>query len=236
MTALEAARLIDHALLHPTLAVSEVRRGLVMAREAGCAAVCVRPSDTAFAAEILAGSATKVCTVIAFPHGSTSPQAKAAEAKMMVDSGAEELDMVVNNGHVHSGDWEAVAADIDAVVRAAEGRLLKVIFETDFQTIEQIIGCCRAARQAGADFVKTSTGFGFVKADGGYGYTGATVEHVRLMKEHAAPLRVKASGGIRSLASLLAMVEAGADRIGASATESILAEALQASARTSDGG
>ncbi len=235
MTPAEAARLIDHALLHPTLTVSEVRRGLVMAREMGCAAACVRPSDAAFAAEILAGSETKVCAVIAFPHGSTSPQVKACEAKMMVEAGAAELDMVVNNGHVHSGDWDAVTADIEAVVRAAEGRLVKVIFETDFQTEEQIIGCCRAARTAGAGYVKTSTGFGFVRMNGGYGYTGATVGQIRLMKEHSAPLRVKASGGIRTLADLLAMVEAGADRIGVSATESILAEAAGASAGSGEG-
>lgn len=237
MTPRQIARLIDHAVLHPTLTRDQVRQGVIFAREAGCATVCVRPCDTALASELLRGSETGACVVIGFPQGVNTSSVKAFEAQQAIRAGAAELDMVVNIAAVVSGDWASVKMDIIAVqeVCSRQSVPLKVIFEIDFLNEAQIIQCCRICKEVGVAFVKTSTGFGYVRQAQGYGTVGATVEAVRLMKEHAAPCQVKASGGIRTLADLKAMVEAGATRIGCGATESILAEAAGGEAKPSEG-
>ncbi len=237
MTSHEIARLIDHAVLHPTLTRDEVRQGVIFAREVGCATVCVRPCDAAHAAELLRGSQTGACVVIGFPLGVNTSSVKAFEAQQAIRAGAAELDMVVNIAAVVSGDWASVKMDIEAVqeICSRQSIPLKVIFEIDFLSEAQIIQCCRICRDIGVAFVKTSTGFGYVRQEQGWGTGGATVEAVRLMKEHAAPCEVKASGGVRTLADLMAMVEAGATRIGCGATEAILAEAAGGEAKPGEG-
>lgn len=210
------AATIDHAILKPELTRHDVDAELDIAREWGVFSVCVRPSDIAHAVSRLQGSPVAVGTVIGFPHGTTSTAAKVAEASQALADGATELDMVLNIGWLRSGLDDLVEADIRAVVEAAEGHITKVIFETAYLDDGQIVRACELASAAGADFVKTSTGFG-----GG----GATVEHIRLMRASAAPqVRVKASGGVRGLDTALAMLDAGADRLGTSASATILGE------------
>lgn len=222
------ARLIDHALLHPTLTDDQLREGCRMARRLEVASVCIKPYAVPLAAELLAGSPVAVCTVIGFPHGSVSTDAKRFEAEWALRHGAKELDMVVNVGKVLSGDWDFVAEDIRAVVNTAHqhGALAKVIFENEYlPSDEPKIELCRICSRVGADFVKTSTGFGFVKrAEGGMAAIGATHHDLRLMRAHADPnVGVKASGGVRNYADALAVVELGATRIGTSSTEAIVA-------------
>lgn len=223
------ARLIDHSLLHPTLTDAELRRGLEEARSLGVAAVCIKPYAVRLAADFLAGSGVAVCTVIGFPHGSSATEAKAAEAEIACRDGARELDMVINVGKALSGDWAYVEQDIRAVVDVAHrhGATTKVIFENDFlSSDEQKIKLCEICRRAGAEWVKTSTGFGFVKQPSGdYNYTGATPEDVALLRQHAGPsMQVKAAGGIRNYEQARRLAELGATRIGASATAAIVAE------------
>jgi len=178
--------------------------------------VCVRPSDVAHAVERLTGTGVGVGTVIGFPHGTTSTAAKVAESLQALADGAFELDMVQNIGAAKSGDWQRVEQDVRAVVDAAGDTVVKVILETAFLTDDEIVAASRAAQTAGAAFVKTSTGFA-----GG----GATAEHIALMRRTVgADTGVKASGGVRGLDTLLEMVEAGANRIGTSASARILDE------------
>lgn len=207
---------IDHAILKPEFTRDEVAAQLDLAAEFGVFSVCVRPSDVEFAVDRLHGRVA-VGTVIGFPHGTTSTAAKVAEAQQAIADGAEELDMVLNIGKLRSGLVDEVAADIAAVVAVRAGRVVKVIFETVFLNHEQIVDACRASTQAGAQFVKTSTGFA-----GG----GATVEHVKLMRANIGPdLEVKASGGVRSLDALLELRAVGATRFGTSSSAGIIAEA-----------
>ena len=238
-------RRIDHALLHPTLGPQAIRRGCELARDLGAATACVAPWAVPLASEILAGSATGVGTVIGFPHGTSATSTKAAEARTACLAGARELDMVAAIGRAIEGDWKEVEADIGAVVEVARefGALVKVIFETDYLTGNDAadgdplkIGLCQASEAAGADFVKTSTGFGFVKqADGHFRTVGATLADIRLMRKHVGPkVQVKASGGIRTLADCLALIEAGASRLGTSNTAPIAAEIAAEIAGTSD--
>lgn len=221
------AKLIDHALLHPTLTDNDIREGCEVARRLRVASVCVKPYAIPLAVEVLANSEVAVGTVIGFPHGSHSTDCKAFEARNACELGATELDMVVNVGKALSGDWDYVEADIRAVVEAGHqhGALVKVIFETDFlPDVETKRQLCRACNNAGADFVKTSTGFGFTKQpDGGYGYRGATEEDIRLMREHADErVQVKASGGVRTYDDAVKMRELGCTRLGSSASEAIV--------------
>jgi deoxyribose-phosphate aldolase len=177
----------------------------------------VNPSYVSLAARLLAGSGVKVCTVVGFPLGSTTPTVKAIEARDAIASGAEEIDMVINVGALKSGNDALAADDIRAVREAARGKVLKVILETSLLTDDEKVRACRMSKEAGADFVKTSTGFG-----GG----GATVEDVKLMRETVGPLLgVKASGGIRDTATARAMIEAGANRLGTSASVAIVTDA-----------
>lgn len=210
------AATIDHAILKPEFTRTEVDAELDVAREWNVFSVCVRPSDIPHAVARLAGSPVAVGTVIGFPHGTTSTAAKVAESAQAIADGAAELDMVLNIGWLRSGLDDLVRDDIAAVVGAAGGRIVKVIFETAYLDDEQIARACALSAAAGADFVKTSTGFA-----GG----GATVEHIRLMRASSpADVQVKASGGVRGLETALAMLDAGATRLGTSASATILGE------------
>lgn len=208
--------LIDHAILKPELTRADVDAQLDEAAAHRVFSVCVRPSDVAHAVERLTGTGVGVGTVIGFPHGTTSTAAKVAESLQALADGAFELDMVQNIGAAKSSDWQRVEQDVRAVVDAAGDTVVKVILETAFLTDDEIVAASRAAQTAGAAFVKTSTGFA-----GG----GATAEHIALMRRTVgADTGVKASGGVRGLDTLLEMVEAGADRIGTSASARILDE------------
>ncbi|THG32375.1 deoxyribose-phosphate aldolase [Naasia lichenicola] len=228
----EIAGLIDHAILKPELTRADVDSQLDTAAQYSIFSVCVRPSDIAHAVSKLEGSGVLVGTVIGFPHGTTSSQAKAAEARQAIADGAAELDMVLNIGRLRSGLITDVEDDIRAVVDAADGTLVKVILETAFLSDEEIVAGCEAAERAGADFVKTSTGFA-----GG----GATIPHLTLMRASvSAGVEVKASGGVRDLDTLLEMRELGVTRFGTSATATILDDLAhrlehgEASASTTD--
>ncbi len=212
------ASLIDHSVLKPTSTVQDVKDGASIALKYQTAAYCIRPSDVPLAAKLLAGSDVKVCTVIGFPHGTTDTTSKAFEAAEAVRNGAHEVDMVINIGWMLSGDLVAVEDDIRQVVNASRAvndtTCIKVILETAFLSKEQIVKVCELSESAGADFVKTSTGFA---------PEGATVENIALMRATVGErLGVKASGGIRTLEQVEALVAAGASRVGLSGTAEIL--------------
>ena len=214
------AALIDHTLLKPEATRHDVERLCQEAIAHRFASVCVNPVFVPLANKLLHGSAVKNCTVIGFPLGANSSEAKAAETQMALAAGAEEVDMVIHIGGLKAGDNEAVSKDILGVVRVAHGggAICKVIIEACLLTDEEKERACRIARDAGADFVKTSTGFSA---------GGATVADVALMRRAVGPkMGVKASGGVRTLEDLLKMVEAGATRIGSSSGVKIMAEAL----------
>jgi deoxyribose-phosphate aldolase len=209
------AKTIDHSLLRPELTLAEIRDGCAVAARYEVASVCARPADVPLCVEILVGSDVAVGTVIGFPHGSHTTAAKVFEAGRALDDGATELDMVINIGWLRSAEDAAVEADIRAVVEVASGRaLVKVILENAYLTNDEIVRGCRLTEAAGADFVKTSTGF----APG-----GATIEDLRLMRATVSPkVRVKAAGGVRTLDALLEVMAAGADRCGATRTAEML--------------
>jgi len=214
------AKTIDHTLLKAIATEQQVRELCVEARKYGFASVCVNPSWVPLCAKELAGSDIAVCTVIGFPLGANATATKAAEAKLAASQGARELDMVINLGAAKAGDWKAVEEDIRGVVvagtEAASGVLIKVIIETCYLTDVEKVRACEAAMRAGAKFVKTSTGFGT---------GGASADDVRLMRKTVGDkLQVKASGGIRSYHDAILMLDAGADRIGASSSIAIVAE------------
>lgn len=213
----DIARMIDHTLLAPNASSEDIRRLCREAAENDFASVCIQPCYVPLAAECLKGSRAKVCTVIGFPLGVNCTEIKAAEAAKAVADGADEVDMVLNRSLVADGRWAEVQKDIEAVVAAAKGRLVKVILEaTDLQP-DELAEAARTAVTAGADFVKTSTGF-----VGG----GARVEDIRIMKEAVGDrAQIKASGGIHSYDEAMAMIAAGATRIGASAGLAIIAGA-----------
>jgi deoxyribose-phosphate aldolase len=219
LTPSEIARLIDHTLLKSEATRDEIRKLCEEALKYGFASVCVNPWNVPEAAELLRGSAVKVCTVVGFPLGATLREAKAFEAQESLKRGAQEIDMVINIGALKSGLLDAVASDIRGVVETAhrEGGICKVILETALLTREEKVQGSLAAKNAGADFVKTSTGFSSA---------GATPEDVRLIRETiGAGTGIKAAGGVRTLEDLLKMVEAGATRIGASAGVKIVEQA-----------
>jgi deoxyribose-phosphate aldolase len=218
----DIARLIDHTLLKPDATREEIRKICVEALKFGFASVCVNPWNVSQVAELLRGSEVRVCTVVGFPLGATLPQVKQFEAEEAIKLGAQEIDMVINIGALKSGLAEAVEADIRGVAEASHrgGAICKVILETSLLTAEEKVRGSLAAKNAGADFVKTSTGFST---------GGATAEDVRLMRAVVGDgLGVKASGGVRSLEDVQKMVEAGATRIGASASVKILEQARAA--------
>ncbi|MFE6870474.1 deoxyribose-phosphate aldolase [Kitasatospora sp. NPDC057692] len=210
------AKMIDHSLLRPELTTNDLLEGCALAARYDVASVCVKPVDVARAAKELTGTGVLVGTVVGFPHGSSVTAVKVAEARAALADGAHELDMVLCIGRLRGGEDEAVGDDIHAVVQAAgEARaVVKVIFENAYLTDDEKIRACRLSDRAGADYVKTSTGFA---------PSGATVADIRLMRANVPPrMKVKAAGGVRTLDLLLEMVEAGATRFGATATAAIL--------------
>ena len=211
------ASMIDHTLLKPEATPAQVEKLCAEAAEYHFASVCVNPVYIPLAARLLDGTGVKVCCVVGFPLGAIAPEQKAAEAASCAAMGAEELDMVIHVGAAKAGDWALVQRDIAGVVKGAAGRTVKVIIETCLLTDEEKVKACEAAKAAGADFVKTSTGF----SSG-----GATTHDIALMRKTVGPeMGVKASGGIRDYATAMAMIEAGANRIGASAGIEIVAAA-----------
>lgn len=211
---MELNRYIDHTLLKQDATKEQILKLVEEAKYYEFASVCVNPTWVSLAARELSESVVKVCTVIGFPLGANTPATKAFETKDAIANGADEVDMVINVGALKSGDLDLVETDIRAVVEAANGTLVKVIIETCLLTDEEKIVACQLAQKAGADFVKTSTGFST---------GGATVADVALMRQTVGPdMGVKASGGARSLADAQAFVEAGATRIGTSSGVAIV--------------
>ena len=205
---MEINRMIDHTLLKADASVAAITKLCNEALEYHFASVCVNPGFVPLAAKLLKGSDSKVCTVIGFPLGATLPEAKANEAALAVKAGAEEVDMVLNVSMAKEHDYDYIAKEVALVKEACDGRLLKVILETCLLTDEEIAECSKASVKGGADFVKTSTGFS---------KGGATAHAVSIMRQTVGPnIGVKASGGIHCLAEALEMVNAGANRIGAS--------------------
>lgn len=226
----ELAKLIDHSLLHPTLTDDQLKTGCELAMKYQTASVCIKPYAVPQAAEWLKDSDVLVGTVIGFPHGNSAIEIKMAETIQACQDGAVEIDMVVNVGKVLSDDWDYVDGEIRAILKACRDNqaILKVIFENDFLPEDRYkIRLCEICREAGADYVKTSTGYGFVKTPGGlYSYSGATEHDLKLMLHYAGPdMKVKAAGGVRTLDDLLRVKELGVSRVGASATAAMLEEA-----------
>ena len=227
----ELAGMIDHSLLHPTMTDADLRAGYAIAHRCGCATVCVKPYAAADAAQVLRHSEVGVCAVTGFPHGNSSVAIKLAETVAAIADGATEIDVVVNIGKVLGGDWAYVSDEIRTLNAACveRGAALKVIFENDYLRDEPIVRLCELCTEHGVAFVKTSTGYGFVKQpNGDYNYRGATDAHLRLMRQHSGPaVQIKAAGGVRTLDDLLRVRALGVTRIGATATEAILAAAIQ---------
>ncbi len=226
----EIAKMIDHSILHPTMSDDDLRRECAIAKKYDVASVCVKPYAVKLAGECLKGSDVKVGCVIGFPHGNSTTEIKVLEAENSCLNGAVEIDMVINIGKALGGDWEYVEEEINAVTKTCHDHnaIVKVIFETDYITkTEDKIKLCEICTRAGADFVKTSTGYGFVKLpDGDYNYKGATLDDVELMRKYSgSDVQVKCAGGVRTLQDLLKMREAGATRSGATATSKMLEEA-----------
>ena len=217
MTGKELARYIDHTLLKPDATAAQILKICDEAKAYHFASVCVNPSRIALVADALKGTDVTPCCVVGFPLGAIPSESKAAEAAVAVRNGAREVDMVIDIGAAKDGNWALVESDIAAVKAACgDAAKLKVIIETCLLTDEEKVQACLAAKRANADFVKTSTGFS---------KGGATVEDVRLMRQTVGPdMGVKASGGVHNRAEALAMIEAGASRIGASSGIAIVSE------------
>ena len=214
----QVAKTIDHSILKPDFTDADVRAGAELALKYNTASYCIRPMDVAPAAEILAGSDVHVCTVIGFPHGSSTTAVKEFETADAIKNGAVEIDMVINVSALLSGDYDYVEQDIRAVVDVAHaaGASVKVIFETAYLDDELIVKACELSEAAGADYVKTSTGFAS---------EGATLHNVKLMKATVGDrLKVKSSGGVRTLDQLIDYMDAGVTRSGCSATAQVLEE------------
>jgi deoxyribose-phosphate aldolase len=209
------AKTIDHSLLRPELTDAELIAGCELAREYHVASVCIKPSSVPLATPLLQGSDVLVGTVVGFPHGSSTTRVKVYEARQALDDGAAELDMVINIGWLRSGEDQRVEDDIRAVVAEAKGRaLVKVILENAYLTDDEKVRGCHLVEAAGADFVKTSTGFA---------PSGATLDDLRLMRASVSPrVQVKAAGGVRTLDALLDVINTGTTRVGATATATIL--------------
>ena len=217
----DLAKMIDHSLLNPTMSDEELEAGIQVALDYDVASVCIKPYSLARCAERLAGSDVKASTTIGFPHGGHTTAVKVAEAERALADGGQELDMVVNIGKVLSGDWAFVRTDLEAViwVTHAAGQKVKVIFENCYLNDEQKIRLCGICGELGADWVKTSTG---------YGTGGATHDDLRLMRQHTpANVQVKAAGGVRTLDALLEVRELGVSRCGASRTVEMMDEAIR---------
>jgi deoxyribose-phosphate aldolase len=218
LTYAEVAKVIDHSLLRPELTEAEIASGCELAKHYHVASVCVKPCYVLLAAQLLLGSDVLVSTVIGFPHGTNTTATKVFEAKEAIAQGARELDMVLNIGELRSGNHDAVRADIKAVVEVAHASSVKVkvILENAYLSDEQKLTACKLCEEAGADWVKTSTGFA---------PSGATLPDLRLMRAAVGPtVQVKAAGGVRTLDALLDVIEVGCTRCGATATAAMLDE------------
>lgn len=230
-TAHDIAQMIDHSLLHPTMTDRQFADGCALAARFGTATVCVKPYQVPDATALLRGTGVAVCSVIGFPHGNSHTRIKVLETELAIAEGATEIDMVANAGRLLGGNVAYVADDIRQVNEAcvSRGAALKVIFENDYLAEEHIVALCRICSEIGVAFVKTSTGYGFVKQAGGdYNYRGATEAHLRLMRAHCPPsVQIKAAGGVRTLDDTLRVRALGVTRIGATATEAIVTEALR---------
>jgi len=231
----ELAGMIDHSLLHPTMTDAELEAGCKLAAKYKTASVCIKPYAVKMAATLLKGTGVQVGAVVGFPHGGSTTEVKRYETEVACRDGATEIDMVINIGKALSGDWAFVAEDIRVVTQEAHkhGAIVKVIFENDFLNTDALkIKLCEICEAAGADFVKTSTGYGFVKgADGKYSYKGATEEDLKLMRAHCSnKVQVKAAGGIRDLDVLIRARELGTARVGATATATMLEDYLKRAA------
>jgi deoxyribose-phosphate aldolase len=228
---LDLAKMIDHSLLHPTMTDAQLDAGCALAVRFDVATVCVKPYYVPRAAELTRATGVLVCSVIGFPHGNSHTSIKVREAELAIQEGAKEIDMVVNAGRVLGGDLKWVSGDVRQVNDACVGRgaVLKVIFENDYLPDDRIIQLCEICSEIGVAFVKTSTGYGFVKQpNGDYNYKGATEAQLRLMRAHCpAKVQIKAAGGVRTLDDLLKVRAIGVSRIGATATEAILREAVK---------
>ena len=232
----QLARMIDHSLLQPTMTDRELDEGCQLAAKYQVASVCIKPYAVARAAELLKGTNVLVGAVIGFPHGNSATESKRYETQLACADGAVEIDMVINVGKALSGDWSFVEHDIESVCKEAHthGAKVKVIFENDYLTkggaglssddIKRKL--CQISERAGADWIKTSTGYGFVKqSDGSYNYKGATEADLALMRASvSANVQVKAAGGVRDLDGLIKVRDLGCTRCGASATAAILDE------------
>jgi deoxyribose-phosphate aldolase len=238
----QLAKMIDHSLLHPTLTDRELEDGCKLAAKYGVASVCIKPYAVKRAVELLKGTGVLVGCVIGFPHGNSTTEAKRYETELACKDGAVEIDMVINIGKAMSGDWDYLERDIKAVCDEAHARgaKTKVIFENDYlgqggaglSSSDFKRKLCQISERAGADWVKTSTGFGFVKGpDGKYSYSGATADDLKLMREACSPkVQVKAAGGVRDLDGLIHVRDLGATRCGATATAAMLDEYRKRSA------
>jgi deoxyribose-phosphate aldolase len=215
----QIAKTIDHSILKPDATRQDVVAGAELAKKYGTASYCIRPMDVSLASKILTGSGVSVCTVIGFPHGSTTSATKAFETKEAIANGANEIDMVLNISALLSGDYDLVEFDIKSVVDAAASKAtVKVILETAYLNEQQIVKACELSEAAGAQYVKTSTGFA---------HEGATLHNVELMKKTVADrLMVKASGGVKTLDQLIDFMNLGVKRSGCSATASVVGEFL----------
>jgi deoxyribose-phosphate aldolase len=228
----ELAKMIDHSILHPTLTDTDLKKECEVAKKYNVASVCVKPYMVKMAKEFLKGTDVLVGCVIGFPAGNSKIAVKFFEAENACRDGAVEIDMVINIAKALEGDWEYVKKEIGSVTDSchSNGAIVKVIFETDYITRdEDKIRLCEICTEVGADYVKTSSGFGFVKqANGDYNYKGATIHDLQLMRKHSGKnVKVKAAGGVRTLDQLLAVKEAGCARSGATATHTILTEAMK---------
>jgi deoxyribose-phosphate aldolase len=232
----QLAKMIDHSLLHPTMTDQELEEGCKIATKYQVASVCIKPYAVKSAALMLKGSGVLVGAVIGFPHGNSLTESKRYETELACRDGAAEIDMVINIGKALSGDWNYVEADVRAVCDEAHkhGAKVKVIFENDYLTKggaglsadEFKTKLCSLCEKAGADWVKTSSGYGFVKqADGSYNYKGATEHDLALMRAHVSEkVQVKAAGGVRDLDGLIKVRDLGVSRCGATATAAMLDE------------
>jgi deoxyribose-phosphate aldolase len=225
------AKMIDHSILHPTMTDVDLERECAVAKKYDVASVCVKPYAVTQAVKLLEGSDVLVGCVIGFPAGNSAIEVKVFETERACEDGAVEIDMVINVGKALQGDWAYIEEEIGAVTRACHkhGAIVKVIFETDFVNKEEdIVTLCQICTRVGADYVKTSSGFGFVKGeDGKYSYEGATIPNLKLMKSSVGEgVKVKAAGGVRSLDGLIAVQEAGCSRCGATATITMMEDAM----------
>lgn len=232
VTMKEIAKMIDHSILHPVFTDNDLEKNCEIAQKYDVATVCVKPYHVRMASGILKGSNVAVCAVIGFPHGNSIIKIKESETLQVINDGATEVDMVVNIGKVVQNDWNYINKELKTINDACiqNGAILKVIFETDLVTSDKNkIKLCELCNVNQIAFVKTSTGYGFVKReDGNYNYSGATEHDLKLMRKHCnSAVQIKAAGGIRNLDQVLRVKELGVTRVGATATEVIIEEAIK---------